>query len=125
MAMGRSAAWQAVLAGRKLMHTVIRAGKRILHGSPRFYNSTVVHVHGYPLPRLSNGAHWTTVRCPRLFTVVHVHGCPTQSGVHRPGWKAVRERESARERVTPFQPNRLMEDIPWQILEADRVASMS
>ena len=84
MAMGRSAAWQAVLAGCKLMHTVIRAGKSILHGSPRIYNSTVVHVHGYPLPRLSNGAHWTTVGWPRLSTVVHVHGCPNPSGVHRP-----------------------------------------
>ena len=83
--MGLSAAWQAVLAGCKLMHTVIRAGKRTLHGSPRCPRlSTVIHVHGYPLPRLSNEPHWTTVWCPRLSTVIHVHGGPTPSGVHRP-----------------------------------------
>ena len=44
----------------------------------------------------------------------------------RPAGRAAREREG--ERVTPFQPPRLMQVLPghpWQILEADRAAYMS
>ena len=63
-AMGRSAAWQAVLAGRKLMHTLIRAGKRILHTSTtlRFYASTLLHPYASSMTTIVEARFSTLLR---------------------------------------------------------------
>ena len=75
--MGRSAAWQAVLAGCKLMHTLIRAGKRILHASTtlRFYASTLLHPYASTL---------TTIVEARFSTFLRFYASTNQSGVYNP-----------------------------------------
>ena len=76
--MGRSAAWQAVLARCKLMHTLIRARKRILHASTtlRFYASTLLHPYASTM---------TTIVEARFSTLLRFYASTNQAGVHSPG----------------------------------------